>query len=425
MRLLGRRLFLAQDGVDYLPGQRGHRVLTADFVRRCALACAEEGLAYLAVHNHGGSDSVAFSSVDSASHRRGYPAIVDILDGPPAGGLVFAERAVAGDIWVSAAEQLVLDHTVVVGRSHKRLYPCPQRPADASPEYDRQVRLFGERGQDILSGQKVAVIGAGGAGSLTNEYLARLGVGHLVVVDDDQLDSTNNPRVVGARPSDLRPRTFGRPIARLFRRKALRKVTVAKRVALEANPAIHYEAVASDVTEPRVAEKLIDCDAIFLAADSMRARLVINAICHQYLIPTWQVGAKVSHDDSGNVQDVFSVVRELVPGQSCLWCNELIDATRLAEEAVSQRQREAQRYVDEVPAPSVITLNAVATAHAVNQYLFATVELQKLPEDVHWVKYRPVEAEPTVEVPRRELGCSECQGRLGCGRLLDLPVQTT
>ena len=158
-RLLGRRLFLAKDGVDYLPGQRGHRVLTADFVRRCALACADEGLAYLAVHNHGGSDIVAFSSVDMASHRRGYPAIVDILNGPPAGGLVFAERAVAGDIWVSAAEQLVLDHTVVVGRSHQRLYPCPQRPADATPEYDRQVRLFGERGQDILSGQKVAVIG--------------------------------------------------------------------------------------------------------------------------------------------------------------------------------------------------------------------------------------------------------------------------
>jgi len=267
------------------------------------------------------------------------------------------------------------------------------------------------------------VIGAGGAGSLINEYLARLGVGHLVVVDDDRLDSTNNPRVVGSRPSDLRPRRFARPLAGLFRQGALRKVAIAKRVALEANPAIDYEAVVSDVTEPHVAEKLIDCDVIFLAADSMRARLVVNAICHQYLIPTWQVGAKVSHDDSGNVQDVFSVVRELVPGKSCLWCNELIDATRLAEEAISKRQRAAQRYVDEVPAPSVITLNAVASAHAVNQYLFATVELQELPEDVHWLKYRPVEDKPAVEVPRREPECSECRGRLGAGGLQQLPLR--
>lgn len=33
-RLLARRLFLAMDGVDYVPGQRGYRMLTASFVRR-------------------------------------------------------------------------------------------------------------------------------------------------------------------------------------------------------------------------------------------------------------------------------------------------------------------------------------------------------------------------------------------------------
>ena len=425
VRLLGRRLYLAKDGTDYLPGQRGHRVLTADFVRRCALACADEGLAYLAVHNHVGGDCVGFSSVDLASHRRGYPAIVDILDGPPAGGLVFADRAVAGDIWVSTAKQLVLDQTVIVGRSHQLLHPSPRRPRHSPPEYDRQVRLFGDRGQEVLDGQKVALIGAGGAGSLINEYLARLGVGHLVVVDYDRIDSTNNPRVVGARPSDLNPWPRARSLARLFRRKSSLKVAIAERVALEARPTIRYEAVVGDVADAHVTEKLVDCDAIFLAADSMRARLVINAICHQYLIPTWQVGAKVSSDDAGTIQDVFSVVRELVPGQSCLWCNELVNRVRLAEEAESRDQRAAQRYVDDVPAPSVITLNAVAAAHAVNQYLFATVELQGLPEEVQWLKFRPIDSEPTVELPRRESGCSECQGRLGSGRLQELPIRTT
>ena len=101
-QLLGRRLFLATDGIDYVPGQRGYRMLTADFVRRCALACADEGLAYLAVHNHPGFYRVAFSGDDMASHRRGYPALLDILDGPPVGALVFARQAVAGDIWTSS-----------------------------------------------------------------------------------------------------------------------------------------------------------------------------------------------------------------------------------------------------------------------------------------------------------------------------------
>ena len=66
-----------------------------------------------------------------------------------------------------------------------------------------------------------------------------------------------------------------------------------------------------------------------------------------------------------------------VHGKSCLWCNELIDCKQLAEEATSTKQRNAQRYVDGVQAPSVITLNAVACSHAVDQYLFSTLELQK------------------------------------------------
>ena len=423
-QLLGRRLFLARDGIDYIPGNHGYRMLTANFVRDCALTCSDEVLAYLAVHNHRGSDHVAFSDIDMASHRRGYPALLDILDGPPVGGLVFAQQAVAGDIWASAEQQVELDRATIVGRVQTLRYPAPPKPLSADPQYGCQVRLYGDRGQEILSAQKVAIIGAGGAGSLINEFLARLGVGHIIMVDYDRLDpkGTNNPRVVGARPQDL---NLGL-VARLLRRKPAYKVTISERVARDAEPNIRYEAIVGNVTEPAVAERLIDCDAIFLAADSMQARLVVNAICHQYLIPTWQVGAKVVSDPAGAIQDVFSVVRHLVPGKSCLWCNELIDCKQLAEEATSTKQRNAQRYVDGVQAPSVITLNAVACSHAVDQYLFSTLELQEMPEEVHWLKYR---ASPTygdyatIESPRQGQTCSECQGRLGAGRRKALPVE--
>ncbi len=420
-RLLGRRLFLAVDGVDYVPGQRGHRMLTADFVRRCALACAEEGIAYLAVHNHPGEDMVAFSTIDLDSHKRGYPALVDILDGPPAGGLVFARRAVAGDIWLTAENQARLGRTIVVGRVQELLTPDPLRPRHAEPGYDRQVRLFGDRGQAILADQKVGILGAGGAGSLINEYLARLGVGHLVVVDEERIEPTNTPRVVGSRMRDLGSRSS--LISRLLRRPPLPKVRIAERVAREAQPSIRYEAIFGNVTEPTVAELLLDCDAIFLAADSMQARLVANAICHQFLIPTWQVGAKVVNDANGNIQDVFSVVRQLVPGESCLWCNQLIVPSRLAEEAQSPEQRAAQRYVDEIPAPSVITLNAVASAHAVNDYLFSVLGVVEMHEEIHWLKYQPYEPKPAIQLPRRDLDCSECQDRLAQGSLGDLHLR--
>jgi hypothetical protein len=387
-------------------------MLTAEFVRRCVLACANQGLAYLAIHNHPGENRVAFSDDDMASHRRGYPALLDILDGPPAGALVFARRAIAGDIWLTAHHQVELSHAVVVGRSQQMLYSSPHKPPDAPPEFDRQVRLLGKKGQAILAAQKVGVVGVGGAGSLINEYLARLGIGRLLVIDFDSLDDTNYPRLVGTRRTDLEQETP--PL----------KVDIAERAAREANPNIRFEAIPGDVVDPDVAERLLDCDAIFLAADKMQARLVVNAICHQYLIPTWQVGAKVQINKAGDIEDTFSVVRQLTPGKTCLWCNQLINPVGLAEEAASAGQRAAQRYVEEIIAPSVITLNAVATAHAVNDYLFSALDLKHTEQQVEWVKYRPLTPQATIEKPRQDTKCSECYQGLGAGPLKPLPVRS-
>ena len=424
IRLLARRWMPAEDGVDYVPSERGWRMLTADFVLRCARWCSSEGLAYLAVHNHPGTDRVAFSGVDMESHRRGYPALLDILDGPPAGALVFADQAVAGQIWLSAGHQLELDSATIVGRSQQVLRPFPRRPVSAGAMYDRQVQLFGDSGQQVLADQKVAIVGVGGAGSLLNEYLARLGVGHLIVIDDDRISESNYPRLVGARPSDLRPRWLPERIARIVARRPMRKVCIANRTAREANPRIRYETVCGDVADSEIAARLVDCDAIFLAADTMRARLVVNAICHQYLIPVWQIGAKVVSDETtGDVEDVFTVVRQIVPGRTCMWCNQLISPTRLAEEAATPEQREAQRYVPEVTAPSVITLNAVAAAHAASDYQFSTVGPLDLGESVEWTKHRPNASAPVVELPRRDVSCLECVDRLGAGPLKRLPVR--
>src|SRR5215216_3251150 len=83
VRLLARDVVLAQDGVDYVPGERGYRMLVPAFVAEQALRCAEERLCYLAVHNHGGRGRVAFSPDDWASHERGYPALLDTTNGGP------------------------------------------------------------------------------------------------------------------------------------------------------------------------------------------------------------------------------------------------------------------------------------------------------------------------------------------------------
>ena len=429
-RLLARRLYLAQEGVDYVPGDASHRHLTARFVGDRVDDCEREQLAYLAIHNHGGSDQVGFSSVDLRSHERGYPALLDILEDKPVGGLVFARNAVAGDIWLSDRSRVELDHLEVVGRSAQRLYPSPPpAPPEATEEYDRQTRLFGDRGQAILASQKVGVIGLGGIGSLINQHLARLGVGEIVAIDPDRIEQSNLSRVVGStrrhtRPILTHPR-LPKQIGAFMERFRTLKVSIAQHVAQQAQPGIDYCAVADDVTRADVASLLLDCDYLFLAADTHQARLVFNEIVHQYLVPGVQVGAKVqANSQTGAIQDVFSVSRQVLPGRGCLWCNGLILPSRLQEEAESAEQRRQQRYVDDhdIHDPSVITLNAVAAAHAVNEYLFCQLGLTNQAE-LKWTSSHPQESTVALELPRKTTNCLSCDSRLAAGPTMDLSTR--
>ena len=196
-RLLAREMIPAREGIDYVPGTRGHRMLTTDFIRQQVQHCRDQRLAYLAVHNHCGTTTVAFSPTDLESHQRGYPALRDLTRGQVVGGLVFAEEAVAGDLWLPDGSRADLAATRIVGRRLRILHQAPPPlPPGADPAYNRQALLFGDRGQALLATLKVGVIGAGGAGSLLLQWLAHLGVGHLVAVDPDRLETPNLPRVV-------------------------------------------------------------------------------------------------------------------------------------------------------------------------------------------------------------------------------------
>jgi hypothetical protein len=415
-RLLAREVLLARDGIDYVPGTRGYRALTAQFVAEQSDYCAAQNLCYLAVHCHCGLDSVGFSGDDLASHERGYPALLDITNGGPVGALVFAREAVAGDIWTPEG-RFELDHATVIGPRVRKLYPNPRpRPRHADPVYDRHARLFGDLGQEILSGLKVGIIGLGGGGSLVNEWLSRLGVGHIVGVDFDRVELSNLPRVVGATRWDAMAWFAGRRskwLQELGRRFASRKVHVARRVALRANPNIRFDAIVGNVLDESTARLLTDADFLFLASDSIQSRLVFNALVHQYLIPGVQVGAKVPVDrKAGTVGDAFVATRPVLPyaGGGCLSCHELIPAARLQEEALSENERRAQRYVEseDVADPSVITLNVLSAAQAVNDMMMMFTGLYhdgvNLHHQINFVRERML----TEVGPMADEFCMDC-----------------
>ena len=408
LRLLIQDVHPAELGTDYIAGKYGYRALTPTFIHREILQCRDAGLAYLAVHNHGSDRRVAFSKVDLESHERGYPSLLDIGRGIPVGALVYGRRSVAADIWLPDGSRRTLGTYRVIGNDVKRLYSQPSRERKSDSEHDRQVRMFGASGQDILQASKVAVVGLGGVGSLVVEYLARLGVGNLVLIDPDEIESNNLSRVVGATRVDVETGQL--------------KTHIAVRHAREMANNATLQPVTGDVSRQSVAQVLRDCDFIFLAADSMRARLVVNALAHQYLIPVIQMGAKVRRGDCGNLEDAMCAVRHVRPGTGCLWCNGFIDPTQLAVEAKSDSERKEQAYGVQEPNPSVITLNAVAAAHAVNDFLFDFLGIRTGDVEAAYHNFHFDRGKDQRVMPRRSPECRECVHRLAMGDAMELPV---
>ncbi len=435
VRLLVRDVHTATDGVDFVDGVESYKTLKAEFIYPHFRRCRKEHLAYLAVHNHGGTDEVEFSRDDWNSHERNYPTMRALSEGLPVGALVFAKNAVAGDIWLGDGTRIRLSETRVLGSNIRRLYPKRRDPqaleVGSEAFVDRQLRFFGKAGQALLNQAKVAVVGAGGAGSLIIQSLAHLGVGSLTIIDPDRISLSNLSRVVGATRWDARY-PFSGPGSPQFIRNAAeklsaRKTKIASRVTRLASPDAVITCIDDDVAKDSIARSLLQCDFLFLAADSMRARLVFNAIVQQYFIPGIQVGAKVRADaETGKIEDAYSVMRWTLPGNGCLWCSGFISPAELAIEAKTEEERKDQAYGVEEPNPSVITLNSVAASHAVAEFQMAYLGLLKGSEGTRWKRFKHQTGSTISEVHSPDPNCSECQpgenSRFGRGDGVELPT---
>lgn len=94
-------------------------------------------------------------------------------------------------------------------------------------QFARTELLIGKSSLEKLHRATVAVFGIGGVGSYTAEALARSGVGHIVIVDDDLICPTNINRQLLATHT-----TIGKA-----------KVDVMKKRILDINPAARVEAL--------------------------------------------------------------------------------------------------------------------------------------------------------------------------------------
>ena len=150
---------------------------------------------------------------------------------------------------------------------------------------------------------------------------------------------------------------------------------------------------------------------MFLATDTAFARHAVNLICHQYLIPFFQVGAKVSTSPDGRrVTQIHITDRPFLFTSGCMHCAGIIPVEQLRREQQDEETNRAQDYLGhggrDVEDPSVITLNSIATSLATTDFLFTFTGLAQDPSPEGLVVY-PLEREMRSRHAGRP-GCPYC-----------------
>ncbi len=137
--------------------------------------------------------------------------------------------------------------------------------------FQRTRLLIGEENFSKLQAATVAIFGIGGVGSFTAEALARSGIGHLVLIDKDNVDMTNINRQIHALTS-----TIGKS-----------KVEVLRDRIFEINPAAKVDAIQKFYLPDESAENFFICqyDYVVDAIDTITAKINLAVECNSRKIP--------------------------------------------------------------------------------------------------------------------------------------------
>lgn len=125
-------------------------------------------------------------------------------------------------------------------------------------------RLYGDDGVDKLSGAKVTIVGIGGVGSWVAEALARTSVGHIKLIDMDEICVTNSNRQIHATEQNI-----GR----------VKVEAMAERIK-SINPQCQVSAEMDFISADNQQEYLGDKpDIVVDAIDSVPAKVALIAYC--------------------------------------------------------------------------------------------------------------------------------------------------
>lgn len=398
-RLIVREVRCPEDG-DYIERSGFSAQLSPELVFETVSRARSTQSSLVFIHTHPSDlKEPVFSPVDDAGERRLKEFVDRRLPTGDHGAIVVSPGGVSARVLSSTRPAAV----VSAGRKLRVENGVVAKPAH---QFDRQVRAFGSEGQAAIANTKVAVVGAGGTGSLTVQQLAHLGVRDFSLIDFDPVDATSLNRLVGATPSDV-----GSP-----------KIEIAARAIKAINPAAKVKVVHGDIADDHIAQNLLDRDVIFGCTDSHASRVILGQIAYQYLIPVVDMGVSLSVR-GGVLSKITGRAQLLAPGLPCFACLELLNSETIRREMMTPEQRAADRYVEgaQEPQPSVISLNTTMSSLAVTMFLGLVTEA---PLEASFLRYDGIKGLVRPVAGARDPDCYVCSPENGFARGDEWPLPT-
>lgn len=229
------------------------------------------------------------------------------------------------------------------------------------------AQLFGEGTAERLKRLSVAVVGCSGTGSPLIEQLARLGVGELVLVDNDLIEERNINRIYNSTMEDAHNDRLKVDIIA----ESIKKIGLGTSVIPISKNLWNIETVKS----------VAQCDIIFGCMDKSDGRYLLNALATYYTIPYFDIGirleAEAAGPNMGKIKEVCGGIHYIQPGLSSLISRDIITMKKVGEDGLQRRdpsahaQERRDGYISGVEAhrPAVISVNSLAASLAVNEML--------------------------------------------------------
>ena len=166
---------------------------------------------------------------------------------------------------LSAVRQLAHEWGLSVREVEIRALKARILPA----RYERNQGTVGWEGQVKLLESTVAIVGCGGLGGWVIEGLARMGVGHLVIIDGDTFGESNLNRQALCTETNL-----GQP-----------KTEAARERVARVNSATEVTVHPVMADEESMREMLARADVVVDALDTLPTRLVLQKVAQSLGIP--------------------------------------------------------------------------------------------------------------------------------------------